>query len=1497
LIFELYTSEFKRFKLSFGRIRRVFQTLFFIAVCCSVLSFSKAQAQAISGLTITALPASPAPNSVVTLTVSYCTTDYYNPAAIVVAVNDNGVAGFQSCSTATAGQNFLVYNTGTGTVAGNVSNGNAAAVTNGQEDGYLVNPPPTPTTGTCAPVTETYYYTVPADSYGGTYHFSVLAADDNYYCGGSAVTQSTAVSVAAASGRIGTATKTVNGSINNGASAAPGDLILFSINYDFYNTNTVNGISDPIPAGTTLVSEGPPGYVSSTAGPVSWTIPASAANKTGTVWMLVKVTAATGTITNQATLTGSFGTTTTNTAQATINGGGFQLVKSQSSGILAPGQNETYTLTYNINGESLQYYDSYDNNGTGTSGSGILGGPNSSGVTGTYTLLPSNGDSGSETIVQGPDGNNYIATTVAYSSSGGDYPLLLRSGGVSMCNGTTYTVEGDLEIPTTGQGAMAGSADATMVIAYQVDAGVTYALMGILSLDTAPANGYIGVQVGNAGANSWPCGNETMPAPEAGVWYTMEATVTYTGTGETVTIQLWQKGNIAAGVWTTSCTTNLPCAGGVWQQGWQVDATAGQDNYGNLMLFTDDPVVDTKLTDPLPTGMTYVGQSLTNDGVAGVGFTNGSTLTWNFPATVYNLSGSITWWGSVTCGSAASVTYVNSSAITANGDAAVTSDAVTAVLLCSTPTPTDTSTVTKTPTNTPTPTITPTATNTDTKTPTFTPTNTPTITPTNTPTKTPTFTDTPTLTNTATNTQTKTNTATLTTTPTLTNTNTPTNTPTVTPTKTNTNTVTNTDTPTITNTATPTRTNTATNTMTNSPTNTNTATDTRTATNTATNTATPTITFTPTETPTGPLPPTNTFTVTDTNTPTSTPTRTPTVTNTVTATATDTNTATNTATSTVTNTVTVTDTPTATNTATNTSTPTITFTPTDTPTGPLPPTNTYTPTDTNTPTNTNTVTSTSTSTNTATETATPTQTNTATNTSTDTLTDTPINTYTSTNTPTNTDTPTQTNTPTNSFTVTSTSTPTNSITNTATFTSTNTPTNSFTPTPTNSATNTPTQTSTATPTPPAAVGISKQASESSAKSGDIIIYSLTIAVTGNDVNNVAVTDVLPPNETFQTFLSSPAGTTPVMTTSATATQLVWTLPNNLAPGNYQITYSAQVNNFLKGGTVLNNCAQLSFTGGAPVSSCVSIPVVGQYTVKIGVYNEAGELVMEFPIAQYSQPILNVTLQSSNTITTLSGPGSTINVYYEGYLIGTWNGTTSNGTLVTNGAYYIKIDNVDSNGVDQSTTVQAMVNRPLYSTTVLIYNEAGEVVRHLYAYTSNPGQTIVTSAQLSSSVIEPTNGTSTGGTSSAVTISLSNGTTVVWDGKSDTGSIVQNGQYFVEIHSLDGQGGDTIIDERISVLDGNNGMGPVFAKPNILNSANGFSTTFVDTTAATLTLSVRIYTTAGELAAPVINGAAGTNEASWTATGLASGLYIAVVESLNPAGGIADQKVLKLVVLH
>jgi flagellar hook assembly protein FlgD len=412
-------------------------------------------------------------------------------------------------------------------------------------------------------------------------------------------------------------------------------------------------------------------------------------------------------------------------------------------------------------------------------------------------------------------------------------------------------------------------------------------------------------------------------------------------------------------------------------------------------------------------------------------------------------------------------------------------------------------------------------------------------------------------------------------------------------------------------------------------------------------------------------------------------------------------------------------------------------------------------------------------------------------------------------------------------------------------------------------------------------------------------------VAGSGVSGASVTDVLPPDETFQAFLASPSGTAPVSTqlvlsSGVTTTQLVWTLPTPLAAGSYQITYQAKVNDFIKGGTSLDNCALLAYPGlGLPASSCVTVPVIGEFTVTIGVYNEAGELVKTILIAKYSQPIENVSLQGNNVITKLQGPGSTIGIYYQGNLIGTWDGSTTTGDPATNGSYYIKIDNVDNFGVDRSTTVQAMVSRSLFKTTVLVYNEAGEVIRHLYAYSDDPGKTTVTGAQLSTNFIEPSdNGSAGTGVPSQVTVSLNNGTTVVWDGKSDTGTVVQSGQYFMEIHTVDGSGGETVVTQRVSVLDAKAhvGMGSIVAGPNILNAANAWTTLITDSSAPGLTLKVGLYTTAGELAG-VIPGGAGTNQVSWNAQGLASGLYFASVESRNAAGAVVNHRVLKIIVVR
>lgn len=298
---------------------------------------------------------------------------------------------------------------------------------------------------------------------------------------------------------------------------------------------------------------------------------------------------------------------------------------------------------------------------------------------------------------------------------------------------------------------------------------------------------------------------------------------------------------------------------------------------------------------------------------------------------------------------------------------------------------------------------------------------------------------------------------------------------------------------------------------------------------------------------------------------------------------------------------------------------------------------------------------------------------------------------------------------------------------------------------------------------------------------------------------------------------------------------------------------------------------------------------------MAVYNEAGEVIKIIFVKQFPQPITDITLKGSNVITSLSGPTGHIDIYYQGALIGTWDGTNALGNPAPNGIYNIKVDNVDTLGSVTSTTQQAMVNRALYQTVILVYNEAGEVVRHLYSYVDDPGLSTISSMTLSSSTIQPTNGGSGGSSPAQVMISLSNGTTVMWDGKADGGNILENGQYFITVHANDGKGGESNITQQVTLINSNAsaGLGKSYSQPNILTSASE-PATFVNNSNVSLTLTATLYTLAGERVA-VFTGTPGTNQAPWSSTGLASGLYVVVVELRDAAGGLAGRQLTKVVI--
>ena len=137
----------------------------------------------------------------------------------------------------------------------------------------------------------------------------------------------------------------------------------------------------------------------------------------------------------------------------------------------------------------------------------------------------------------------------------------------------------------------------------------------------------------------------------------------------------------------------------------------------------------------------------------------------------------------------------------------------------------------------------------------------------------------------------------------------------------------------------------------------------------------------------------------------------------------------------------------------------------------------------------------------------------------------------------------------------------------------------------------------------------------------------------------------------------------------------WNL-GSLDPGSYALRYQTKVADFLTNGTVLTNNAQATYLGGPPVPSQVSVTVLGDFTVTVGVYNEAGELIKTVLVKDFTEPIDSITLKADNVISSLHDQ---IDIYFEGQYIGTWDGTNSQGQPVPNGDYNMKVDSVDPRG--------------------------------------------------------------------------------------------------------------------------------------------------------------------------------------------------------------------------
>jgi hypothetical protein len=509
-----------------------------------------------------------------------------------------------------------------------------------------------------------------------------------------------------------------------------------------------------------------------------------------------------------------------------------------------------------------------------------------------------------------------------------------------------------------------------------------------------------------------------------------------------------------------------------------------------------------------------------------------------------------------------------------------------------------------------------------------------------------------------------------------------------------------------------------------------------------------------------------------------------------------------------------------------------------------------TPTSTVTNTVTNTFTHTPTNSFTPTATATATATNTATSTwsSTDTSTDT----FTSTNTFTATATATFTNTLMNS------ATNTNTFTNTTTSTLTATFTNTLMNTATNTNTFTSTFTSTSTPT-----------------------FTNTLMNTATNTNTFTNTATSTSTATF-TYTRTP---TPTFTFSSTPTLTDTSTPTNT---------------FTRTDTNTSTSTPTSTPTITQTSTPTFTPTpVGQFAVSVNVYNSAGEVVKTILLKHFVQAVNNIST-SSNSITSLTGPGGVIEIYYEGVLIGAWDGSDNSGKPVSNGTYRIQVDSTSTTGVVTTVSQQVLVNRGLATISVNVFNSAGEVVRTLYQEVQESNDSQMTSMNLSTNVFRPGSSPALGASNVQILVMASSSATVtlLWNGASDAGTMVTPGQYSIEVHWTNGQGSVADIKRQILVMAGSDEVGMVVARPNELMMNKGINTTTFDGSkvANAVSLKVKVFTVTGELVA-ALSSPPGIPMISWNATGLASGIYISSVQAFDGSDNMVHQQFVKVLMMR
>ena len=430
--------------------------------------------------------------------------------------------------------------------------------------------------------------------------------------------------------------------------------------------------------------------------------------------------------------------------------------------------------------------------------------------------------------------------------------------------------------------------------------------------------------------------------------------------------------------------------------------------------------------------------------------------------------------------------------------------------------------------------------------------------------------------------------------------------------------------------------------------------------------------------------------------------------------------------------------------------------------------------------------------------------------------------------------------------------------------------------------------------------MTKSASEAKAQTWDTVTYTLSYAnLSSATVNNAVITDSLP-NAQAVSFLSASIGGSYNSTTNT----ITWNI-GSLGPGmTGTVSYQVKITLYAAKYSPLVNNAQLSYLGGSLTTSH-SLPVAGGYTVTIAVYNQAGEVVKTLNSYFMSYPVNGFDMSNSVIATLQSGVSFSSN----GIPLGVWDGTDNSGNEVTDGTYMLKITSTDPYGIAITTTHTVTVQVLKSTLNIVVYNEAGEVVKQFNAQelasllSGNllPADYNVGVAKTGPSLITPSY-TNPNGNGNYMTITLGSGRSFKWNGTGDNGQILPSGNYYLVITSnvAGGKGGQEEVVKGFTVQAADrNGITAFYAQPNVVDTNQSGAVTFMVSTGITQIdyTKVKLYTVAGEYIT-TLTSQANPVQVPWdfSQNPVASGTYIAVAE-LYSNGTMVGRQITRVVVLR